>query len=163
MRISVNHQFERRVGIFPAGFDADGVLFCNQKFGDFPIRIPDQRFDPWTEASTGRMTAGRLPFGGHFTVSGLRVLGHGNRVAPQAITVRATRVDDRTAHLEWDAVADAHGYNVRYGPHPEKLYHSWLVYQQTELDIRALNAGEPYWFAVDAFGEGGVTPGPVSS
>ena len=26
MRISVNHDFERRVGLFPAGFDADGVL-----------------------------------------------------------------------------------------------------------------------------------------
>ena len=46
MRISVNHDFERRVGLFPAGFDADGVLYCNQNFADYPHRIPEGRFDP---------------------------------------------------------------------------------------------------------------------
>ena len=46
MRISVNHDFERRVGLFPAGFDADGVLFCNQNFADYPHRIPAGKFDP---------------------------------------------------------------------------------------------------------------------
>lgn len=46
MRISVNHKFERRVGLFPAGFDEDGILFCNQNFADYPIRIPKGTFDP---------------------------------------------------------------------------------------------------------------------
>ena len=46
MRISVNHDFERRAGLFPAGFDADGVLYCNQNFADYPHRIPEGRFDP---------------------------------------------------------------------------------------------------------------------
>lgn len=55
MRISVNHTFERRVGLFPAGFDEDGNLFCNQNFGDYPMRVPARRFDPWTESSTGWM------------------------------------------------------------------------------------------------------------
>ena len=46
MRISVNHDFERRVGLFPAAFDADGILYCNQNFADYPHRIPEGRFDP---------------------------------------------------------------------------------------------------------------------
>lgn len=46
MRISVNHKFERRIGLFPAGFDSDGILFCNQNFADYPIRIPNKAFDP---------------------------------------------------------------------------------------------------------------------
>lgn len=46
MRISVNHSFERRIGLFPAGFDADGVMFCNQNFADYPMRIPAGKFDP---------------------------------------------------------------------------------------------------------------------
>ena len=41
MRISVNHDFERRVGLWPAGFDTDGELFCNQRYGDWPMSIPD--------------------------------------------------------------------------------------------------------------------------
>ena len=45
MRISVNHDFERRVGIFPAGIDADGELFCNQRYADWPVNI-DIR-NPW--------------------------------------------------------------------------------------------------------------------
>ncbi|SDS81906.1 family 43 glycosylhydrolase [Microterricola viridarii] len=46
MRISVNDVFERRVGIFPAGFDEDGVLFCNQSFADYPMLVPEGAFDP---------------------------------------------------------------------------------------------------------------------
>lgn len=46
MRISVNANFERRVGIFPAGLDEDGVLYCNQNFADYPLEVPEGRFDP---------------------------------------------------------------------------------------------------------------------
>ena len=49
MRISVNHQFERRVGIWPAGLDADGELFCNQNYGDWPIAVCEGKNDPWRE------------------------------------------------------------------------------------------------------------------
>ncbi len=47
MRISKNHVFERRVGIWPAGFDADGELFCNQRYGDWPMKVEDGKMDPW--------------------------------------------------------------------------------------------------------------------
>lgn len=47
MRISVNHDFERRVGLWPAGFDKDGELFCNQRYGDWPIAIEDGKIDAW--------------------------------------------------------------------------------------------------------------------
>ncbi len=49
MRISVNHPFERRIGLFPAGFDAEGELFCNQRYADWPQPVPQVRFDPWEE------------------------------------------------------------------------------------------------------------------
>ena len=49
MRISINHTFERRVGIWPAGFDADGELFCNQRYGDWPMAIDQAKLDPWKD------------------------------------------------------------------------------------------------------------------
>lgn len=49
MRISVCHLFERRVGLWPAGFDADRELFCNQRYGDWPLAIEDLRKDPWAD------------------------------------------------------------------------------------------------------------------
>lgn len=47
MRISVNHNFERRIGIWPAGIDADGELFCNQRYADWPTRISTGKRDPF--------------------------------------------------------------------------------------------------------------------
>jgi hypothetical protein len=49
MRISVNHPFERRVGLWPAGFDSDGELFCNQRYGDWPMNIEKLHRNPWSE------------------------------------------------------------------------------------------------------------------
>lgn len=48
MRISQNQNFERRVGLFPAGVDDDGILFCNQNYASYPVEIPEGRFDPLT-------------------------------------------------------------------------------------------------------------------
>lgn len=45
MVIGVNANFERRVGLFPAGVDEDGILYCNQNYADWPLYIPDGKFD----------------------------------------------------------------------------------------------------------------------
>lgn len=39
MRISRNHSFERRLGLWKAGFDEDGELFCDQRYGDWPMAL----------------------------------------------------------------------------------------------------------------------------
>ena len=67
MRISVNHDFERRVGIFPAGFDADGELFCNQRYGDWPMAAQGEPWrDPaWMLLSVGKTAAASSFVPGH--------------------------------------------------------------------------------------------------
>ena len=47
MRISKNHVFERRVGIWPCGFDEEGTLYCNQRYGDWPLKADDIKENPW--------------------------------------------------------------------------------------------------------------------
>ena len=59
MRISVRHMFERRLGLFPAGFDEDGLLFCNTAWGDYPTRVATGRWDPWRDPFTGWMLLSR--------------------------------------------------------------------------------------------------------
>jgi len=39
--ISVKNTFERRLGIWPTGFDKDDRMFCNTTFGDYPHYLPD--------------------------------------------------------------------------------------------------------------------------
>jgi hypothetical protein len=38
--VSVKNTFERRLGIWPAGFDKDGMMWCNTAFGDYPHFLP---------------------------------------------------------------------------------------------------------------------------
>ena len=44
--ICVKNNFERRIGIWPSGFDDDGVMFCNTAYGDYPTRL-DGTFTGW--------------------------------------------------------------------------------------------------------------------
>ena len=39
--ISTKNNFERRIGIWPAGFDNDDVMYCNTSYGDYPTLLPD--------------------------------------------------------------------------------------------------------------------------
>lgn len=43
MRISRHFIYERRIGMFLAGFHEDGVMFCRARFGDYPHYIPDHK------------------------------------------------------------------------------------------------------------------------
>jgi hypothetical protein len=53
--ISVKNNFERRIGIWPTGFDKDGVMFCNTAFGDYPTYLPDAKEDHLKSRFTGWM------------------------------------------------------------------------------------------------------------
>ena len=44
--VGINHSFERRLGLWPAGVDEDDIMFCNQYFADYPKDIPEGKFDP---------------------------------------------------------------------------------------------------------------------
>jgi len=281
MRISVKHPFERRLGLFSAGFDEDGVLFCNTNFGDYPTRFPDGGWDARSDAFAGwmllsyrkacgataslegfgpelafdedvrtywaapadadrpqlqvdlgevctvnavqinfaehlcqqferegdplmhrylleasddgetwrplvdkrendadvphdyvelpapaaarhvRLTIHHMPGGGTAAVSGLRIFGRGAGQAPPRVTgltAQRDADDPCTARFKWDASAGAIGYNVRWGVAPDKLYCSWMVYEQCELEFHTLAAKQQYFVAVEAFNENGVAP-----
>lgn len=298
MGISVNADFERRVGLFPAGVDQDGLLFCNQNFADYPLEIPQGKFDPWSikprhmllsyrkpvEASSFaeghpaqlsvdesiktwwtargskgewlkldlgepcsvhgiqinfaeegvpvmqmppeacglpgavggryvgsgkqlrtryllegsldgenwttlvdartteddrshpyhvlaqdtqlrfvRITCEETPYNSLVSISGLRVFGIGNGEKPQRVAGgHAVMEDPMTCRLTWDKAEGATGYNVRFGIAPDKLYASYQVYGSEEAFITTLNAGETYYYAIDAYNENGVTEGGVN-
>jgi hypothetical protein len=53
--ISVKNNFERRIGIWPAGFDKDDLMFCNTAFGDYPTYLPNSKEDHLQSRFTGWM------------------------------------------------------------------------------------------------------------
>jgi xylan 1,4-beta-xylosidase len=52
--ICVKNNFERRIGIWPAGFDADDILYCYTAYGDYPTYLPHEKRHP-LESFTGWM------------------------------------------------------------------------------------------------------------
>ena len=54
-KISIKDRFERRIDMFPAGFDKDDVMYSITSYGDFPIVLPTQQRDQTRGASSGWM------------------------------------------------------------------------------------------------------------
>ena len=289
MRISKNHDFERRVGLFRAGFDADGELFCDQRYGDWPQKVTGFKQDPWqapewmllscgkaasasshaegcgpekaaeenvrtwwkaaeagkdewlcldlgkvfdvravqinfaddsidvpvpgeirpgsqaryieeaetrtrwklwasldgeswsvladkTSADTDlshdlqvfeegirarciKLTAMEVPYGQAPCVSGLRVFGLGEGSAPKAADFTAVRSSDLDMEVLIEPQADTVGFNILFGSSPEKLYHSYMVFESGTKRVGALIKGREYYLRVDAFNECGITEG----
>ena len=280
MSISVKHMFERRLGLFPVTFDNDGKMVAHTEFGDFPMIMPDHKYNDVSElfpgwmmisynkkgeasssldsnptsfafnenirnywsAKTGNkgewlsvdlgsistVKAVQLNFGennpqvfgrkdvlaqqyllqystdkktwktlvdkttntedlthqyhvmktplkvrylkvinyrvpsGTFAISGFRVFGSGTSSKPtkvNSLNMLRDEIDSRNIKLQWRKQKNAIGYNIRFGTQPDKLYRSYQVYNDTTLTIRSLDKYQQYWFAVDAFGENGVTQG----
>jgi xylan 1,4-beta-xylosidase len=53
--IAVNWNFERRIAMFPTGFDKDGYMFSNTRFGDFPHFAATKKWSDRNELFTGWM------------------------------------------------------------------------------------------------------------
>ena len=289
MRISLNHDFERRVGLWPAGFDADGELFCNQRYGDWPMSLSGFRQDPWRDPSWMLLSAGKaasassfaegcqpsraleenvqtfwqalsdsrdewlqldlkkcfdvhavqinfadakivmpcpgkirpgsqaryieeartltqwkleysedgenwsvledktdadtdfshdlivreegfrarylklsdmaLPYGQAPCVSGLRVFGLGDGDLPGTPHFKAERLSGIDMNVSIEPQENTVGYNILFGSSPEKLYHSYMVFEAGEKRIGALIEGRDYYVRVDAFNENGITKG----
>lgn len=53
--LSVKNNFERRIGFWPAGFDTDGLMYCNTAFGDYPHYLPNGPADHLRSRFTGWM------------------------------------------------------------------------------------------------------------
>jgi xylan 1,4-beta-xylosidase len=277
--IAVNYDFERRMAMFPAGFDKDGVLYANNRFGDFPQRVPTNKWERAEELFPGWMllsykkpavaSSARYPYAAanvtdenprsfwlaetnrsgetltvdlarvrevravqvNFTdyksglfasgpdvytqfvlhhsedgqkwetlvdlrsekrdrpnayfelaepvrarfvryehvyvaspnlaISDVRVFGKaegGAPAMPQKLAVRRD-MDERNAHVTWEDVEGAVGYNVLWGIAPDKLYSCYQVWgdQRPRLEVRALTVRQKYSFAIEAFNESGVS------
>jgi len=53
--LSTKNNFERRIGIWPAGFDKDGVMYSNTAYGDYPTFLPSEKKNHLNEIFSGWM------------------------------------------------------------------------------------------------------------
>lgn len=97
--------------------------------------------------------------GNNLALSEIRVFGLGFGKKPEKISDFAVErnEDTRDANLSWNPVKDAQGYNIRWGVSPDKLYSSWLIYEDNSLLMRCLTVGQGYYFTIEAFNENGIS------
>lgn len=95
----------------------------------------------------------------YFALSEFRIFGLGEGDKPQKVkNFRVERqTDRRDAKLSWNKVENATGYNVYWGISSDKLYHSWLLYGDTELGMRCFDKNTTYYFSIEAFNENGIS------
>jgi beta-xylosidase len=89
--VCVKNTFERRIGIWPAGFDKDDMMWCNTAFGDYPHKIP---------GSSG---------GGNFT--GWMLLNYNKPVTVSSTlgAYQANNVNDENIKTYWSATTANNG------------------------------------------------------
>ncbi len=109
-----------------------------------------------------RLKAVELPYQARLAVSGLRVFGTSDLTPPAAVSVVRAAIDPpHTVALQWQQAAGAYGYRVRYGTAPDRLFLTRRILEKTQVTLSDLTSDSPWYAAVDAFGEGGTTPGTV--
>lgn len=99
--------------------------------------------------------------GPNLAISDVRVFGKGPGAPPTTpggFSVKR-QPDERNADLVWEKVSGAVGYNIRWGIAPDKLYQTYQIWGDAPnaLELRALNVGVGYSFAIEAFNEAGVS------
>ena len=108
-----------------------------------------------------RLHVYELPFGQAACVSGIRVFGKGAGEAPsETANVKLDWQSDLDVVVSWDEDG-ATGHLINWGYTPDKLYHSYMVFDKNEQKIGAVIKDAPLYFRVDSFNEVGVTRGTV--
>ena len=97
----------------------------------------------------------------NLAIGDIRIFGNGDGDTPDTpvgLTVRRA-ADARNVVITWKPVRGVVGYNILWGIGPQKLYQTYQVFadRPLPLEIRALTAGQAYWFAIEAFDENGVS------
>ena len=106
-----------------------------------------------------RLSGMAVPFEQAPCVSGLRVFGLGDGEKPAEPVFTAARMGDLDMIVQIAEQSDALGYNILFGSSPDKLYHSYMVFEAGSRRVGALIKDREYTVRVDAFNENGITAG----
>lgn len=143
MRISVNQNFERRVGLFKCNFDENGILYCNQNFADYPFEIPNSKIFNQIELNP---KYNLLSYKCDVSTSSLEEGYPALNVVDENIrTWWASSSEDKNPHIELDLgnVKDVYAIQVNIADH--KIAEP----QINENDLFTTRTGSRYIFAED--------------
>ncbi|HOW25804.1 MAG TPA: family 43 glycosylhydrolase [Bacteroidales bacterium] len=139
MAISVKNNFERRIGIWPAGFDQEGVMYCNTAFGDYPTYLPAGEEDHLESRFTGWML---LNYQKPVTVSSTFGAYQANYAVDENIRTywsAATGNDGEWIQSDLGELSTVYAIQVNYADQDAEflgkssgVYHQYVIYESTD-------------------------------
>ncbi|HRH35325.1 MAG TPA: family 43 glycosylhydrolase [Catalimonadaceae bacterium] len=137
--ISVKNNFERRLGIWPAGFDKDGVMYMNAAFGDYPHYIPNGESDHLKTRFTGWML---LNYNKPVTVSSTHGAFQPNLAVDENIkTYWSAASGNKGEWISTDlgAISNVHAIQINYADQDAEFmgkttgkFHQYKVYESVD-------------------------------
>jgi xylan 1,4-beta-xylosidase len=150
--LAVNWTFERRVSMFPAGFDADGHMFANTRFGDFPHYLPTRGWTDRNELFTGWML---LSYRKPVTASSVRDTFPASNVTDenrQSFWVARTNTPDEWLTIDLQRAYSVKALQVNFIDYQSNLYaNDSTVY--TRFRVRASRDGRAWETIADLSAE----------
>jgi hypothetical protein len=138
--------------MFPAGFDRDGQMFANTRFGDFPHFLPKRKWQDRNELFTGWML---LSYRRPVTVSSVRDTFPATRLVdenPRSFWVAQTTSPSEFATIDLQAVYDVKALQVNFVDYKSNIYGSEApVY--TQFRVSASSDGRRWIRIADLTGE----------
>jgi beta-xylosidase len=106
MVVSVKNNFERRLGIWPTGFDKDDVMWCNTAFGDYPHRLPYAKSN-----TSNKISDYNIPNGEPGAFAGWYLLNYKKPVVVSSTlgSYNANNAVDENVKTYWSATSSGKG------------------------------------------------------
>lgn len=149
---AVNFDFERRLAMFPAGFDRDGLLYANTRFGDFPHYLPTDRWQQKDALFAGWML---LSYRKPVKASSYRGLYGAAKLTdedPRSFWLAATNDLHPWLQLDLGEVCEVRAVQVNFSDYQSGIYASGPeVY--TQFKLRISPDGENWQVVADLSGE----------
>jgi hypothetical protein len=150
--IGVNWPFERRIALFPTGFDEDGQMFANTRFGDFPHYVPTERWTDKDALFTGWML---LSYGKPTEASSVVDTFYVHNITdenPRTFWVAAGEDPDPWVSIDLLTPLDVKALQVNYADYQSGIYASdSTVY--TQFRIHGSIDGDHWILLADLTGE----------
>src|SRR5688500_10673331 len=122
--IGINWNFERRISMFPTGFDTDGQMFADTRFGDFPHFLPTKRWTSPGELFTGWML---LSYRKPVSVSSVADTFPARNLTdenPRTFWVASRNAADQWVRIDLEREYDLRALQVNYVDYKSNIYGS---------------------------------------
>jgi xylan 1,4-beta-xylosidase len=138
--IAVNWNMERRIAMFPTGFDQDNQMYANTRFGDLPHRLPTKKWEDKDELFTGWML---LSYRKKVVASSVRDTFNTAKLTdenPRTFWVAAQHRPGESLVLDLERECEVRAYQINYTDYqsdifdndPAKVYTQFKMYHSQD-------------------------------